>query len=73
MDKSLLKLKKSIKKLFHQLEQTFEKYGGGRGIRTPAGFDTPVGFQDRSLQPGLGIPPHLYDVLVRTIFNISAI
>ncbi|WP_195696771.1 hypothetical protein [Priestia megaterium] len=25
--------------------------GGGRGIRTPAGFDTPVGFQDRSLQP----------------------
>ncbi len=30
---------------------------GGRGIRTPAGFDTPVGFQDRSLQPDLGIPP----------------
>src|SRR5699024_5261184 len=34
-------------------------YGGGRGIRTPAGFDTPVGFQDRSLQPDLGIPPNL--------------
>ncbi len=33
--------------------------GGGRGIRTPAGFDTPVGFQDRSLQPDLGIPPML--------------
>ena len=33
--------------------------GGGRGIRTPAGFDTPVGFQDRSLQPNLGIPPQL--------------
>jgi hypothetical protein len=33
--------------------------GGGRGIRTPAGFDTPVGFQDRSLQPDLGIPPIL--------------
>jgi hypothetical protein len=32
--------------------------GGGRGIRTPAGFDTPVGFQDRSLQPDLGIPPY---------------
>ena len=31
--------------------------GGGRGIRTPAGFDSPVGFQDRSLQPNLGIPP----------------
>ena len=31
--------------------------GGGRGIRTPAGFDSPVGFQDRSLQPDLGIPP----------------
>ena len=34
-----------------------EKNGGGRGIRTPAGFDSPVGFQDRSLQPNLGIPP----------------
>ncbi|CAN2247689.1 hypothetical protein STFR1_140032 [Bacillus vallismortis] len=34
------------------------RYGGGRGIRTPAGFDTPVGFQDRSLQPDLGIPPY---------------
>jgi hypothetical protein len=33
------------------------KYGGGRGIRTPARFDPPVGFQDRSLQPDLGIPP----------------
>ncbi len=32
-------------------------YGGGRGIRTPARFDPPVGFQDRSLQPDLGIPP----------------
>ena len=32
-------------------------YGGGRGIRTPARFDPPVGFQDRSLQPNLGIPP----------------
>ena len=32
-------------------------YGGGRGIRTPAGFDTPFGFQDRPLQPDLGIPP----------------
>ena len=30
---------------------------GGRGIRTPAGFDTPFGFQDRPLQPDLGIPP----------------
>ncbi len=34
------------------------KNGGGRGIRTPAGFDPPVGFQDRSLQPDLGIPPY---------------
>lgn len=42
-------------------------YGGGRGIRTPAGFDTPVGFQDRSLQPNLGIPP------CKTINNISSI
>lgn len=38
-------------------------YGGGRGIRTPAGFDTPVGFQDRSLQPDLGIPPYRQDLL----------
>jgi hypothetical protein len=35
-------------------------YGGGRGIRTPARFDPPVGFQDRSLQPDLGIPPYYY-------------
>jgi hypothetical protein len=33
------------------------KNGGGRGIRTPARFNPPVGFQDRSLQPNLGIPP----------------
>ena len=32
--------------------------GGERGIRTPAGLSSPVGFQDRSLQPGLGISPH---------------
>ena len=36
----------------------FNINGGGRGIRTPAGFDPPVGFQDRSLQPDLGIPPY---------------
>ena len=32
--------------------------GGERGIRTPAGLSSPVGFQDRSLQPGLGISPY---------------
>ncbi len=32
-------------------------YGGGGGIRTPAGRKAPVGFQDRSLQPDLGTPP----------------
>ena len=31
--------------------------GGGKGIRTPAPISWPVGFQDRSLQPDLGIPP----------------
>ena len=31
--------------------------GGGKGIRTPAPLARPVGFQDRSLQPDLGIPP----------------
>ena len=35
-------------------------YGGGRGIRTPATLSRPVGFQDRSLQPDLGIPPFGY-------------
>jgi hypothetical protein len=36
-----------------------KKDGGGRGIRTPARNDPPVGFQDRSLQPNLGIPPKI--------------
>ena len=36
----------------------FKKTGGGRGIRTPARCYPPVGFQDRSLQPDLGIPPY---------------
>ena len=31
--------------------------GGGKGIRTPAPVSRPPGFQDRSLQPDLGIPP----------------
>ena len=31
--------------------------GGGRGIRTPAPISRSPGFQDRSLQPDLGIPP----------------
>ena len=33
--------------------------GGGKGIRTPAPLSRPLGFQDRSLQPDLGIPPFL--------------
>ena len=33
------------------------KFGGGKGIRTPASLTRPLGFQDRSLQPDLGIPP----------------
>ena len=33
--------------------------GGGKGIRTPAPLARPPGFQDRSLQPDLGIPPLL--------------
>ena len=31
--------------------------GGEEGIRTPAPLARPPGFQDRSLQPDLGIPP----------------
>ena len=34
--------------------------GGGKGIRTPAPLARPPGFQDRSLQPDLGIPPNVY-------------
>ena len=33
--------------------------GGGKGIRTPAPLSRPPGFQDRSLQPDLGIPPDM--------------
>ena len=47
-----------------------EKFnGGGRGIRTPARFDPPVGFQDRSLQPDLGIPP--YSTKINITFTIT--
>ena len=46
------------------------KNGGGRGIRTPAGFDTPVGFQDRSLQPDLGIPPFRQDLYYHILSNL---
>ena len=35
----------------------YSKVGGGKGIRTPAPLARPPGFQDRSLQPDLGIPP----------------
>jgi hypothetical protein len=42
---------------------TFQSDGGGRGIRTPARFNPPVGFQDRSLQPDLGIPPYRQGIL----------
>ena len=45
----------------------FNFYGGGRGIRTPASFNTPVGFQDRSLQPDLGIPPS--NAYLSSLFN----
>ncbi len=34
--------------------------GGERGIRTPARFNPPAGFQDQSLQPDLGISPSAY-------------
>jgi hypothetical protein len=40
--------------------------GGGRGIRTPARFNPPVGFQDRSLQPDLGIPPYQQKIIYHT-------
>ncbi len=50
-------------------------YGGGRGIRTPARFDPPVGFQDRSLQPDLGIPPSVTDkyYYIRTVHQMTSL
>ena len=45
--------------------------GGGRGIRTPARYDPPVGFQDRSLQPNLGIPPYRQKLIYHIIFTMS--
>ena len=46
-----------ISKAYVNLINPWYMYGGGRGIRTPARFDPPLGFQDRPLQPDLGIPP----------------
>ena len=51
----------------------FDNYGGGRGIRTPATLSRPVGFQDRSLQPDLGIPPYQQYRLYRFITILSMI
>ena len=45
--------------------------GGGRGIRTPARYDPPVGFQDRSLQPDLGIPPCRQDIDYHSNLSMS--
>jgi hypothetical protein len=48
--------------------------GGGKGIRTPARFDPPVGFQDRSLQPDLGIPPYwTKNNIAHTEINVKSI
>ena len=56
------KTKDSLQKVTNLKSPIFMRviiqYGGGRGIRTPARFNPPVGFQDRSLQPDLGIPPY---------------
>ena len=48
--------------LLHPAILLLKLYGGGKGIRTPAPLARPPGFQDRSLQPDLGIPPirHLW-------------
>ncbi len=35
------------------------KNGGEKGIRTPAPIARPTGFQDRTLQPDLGISPYV--------------
>ena len=47
-------------------------YGGGRGFE-PATLSRPVGFQDRSLQPDLGIPPYQQYRLYRNIIILSII
>ena len=45
--------------LFRDFKIFYISYGGGKGIRTPAPISWPPGFQDRSLQPDLGIPPYI--------------
>ena len=45
--------------------------GGGKGIRTPAPLSRPLGFQDRSLQPDLGIPPLYIGASDRTWTDMS--
>jgi hypothetical protein len=49
----------------------YQYYGGGKGIRTPARFDPPVGFQDRSLQPDLGIPPYRQEIIYHILEFMS--
>ena len=62
-----------IKKKSHMTCELLSCYGGGRGIRTPATLSRPVGFQDRSLQPDLGIPPYQQYRLYRNIIILSII
>ena len=56
-DNCLLAIKKEVKIHFLIFYN-----GGERGIRTPAGLPSPVGFQDRSLQPDLGISPYFINI-----------
>ena len=45
--------------------------GGGGGIRTPARLSTPLGFQDRPLQPDLGTPPYRHVLIYHNDHRMS--
>ena len=47
--------------------------GGGGGIRTPARLSTPLGFQDRPLQPDLGTPPYRHVLNYHKPYSMSTL
>ena len=53
-NKTFWKTKKVLPSTFRKKISLKNKNGAAWGIRTPAGLASPVGFQDRSLQPDLG-------------------
>ena len=59
--------------LFRDFKTFYISYGGGKGIRTPAPISWPPGFQDRSLQPDLGIPPIVLKQRKYSLVSVQAL